>query len=624
MGNGHVKYDIIVVGGGHAGCEAALACARMGCRTLCIVLSEASIALMACNPSIGGPGKAHLVREIDALGGEMGRIIDKTYLQMRLLNTKKGPAVQALRAQADKRQYQLEMVKVLKETEGLDIRLGIVDDILVKDGFVYGVRTDTGMEYYAPAVVLSTGTYLGGRIHIGARNFISGPSSLPAAIGLVENLKRHGLELVRFKTGTPPRLDGNTIDYDVMEIQPGDDIDSGFSFYRDFKRKEQVNCYLTYTNGNTHQIIRENLHRSALYGGGITGIGPRYCPSIEVKLVRFPDKARHQVFLEPEGLYTSEMYVNGISNSMAEDVQEDMVRSIRGLENAKIVRFGYAIEYEGIVSTQLHPTLEVKTIKGLFTAGQINGSSGYEEAAAQGLIAGINAALKVQNKDPLILDRSEAYIGVLIDDLVTKGTNEPYRIMTSRAEYRLLLRQGNADMRLTEIGHKIGLIPEDVYRKFLLKRELIQEERDRLFNTVINPDKRVNRILLNCGSTAIKEPVTISDLLKRPHVTYDDLAPVDSGRKQLPQEIASEAELSIKYEGYIRKQIAQVKEFKRLEHWKIPRDLDYLQIKGLSSEAVEKLTAIAPLSLGQATRISGVSAGDISILMVHLKARRGE
>lgn len=624
MGSEHTRYDVIVVGAGHAGCEAALSAARMGCKTLCIALSLESVALMACNPSIGGPGKAHLVREIDALGGEMAKNMDKTYLQIRLLNTKKGPAVQALRAQADKWQYQIEMKKVLEATEGLDIQQGLVDDILVENKSVQGVRTSTGREYYASTVILTTGTYLGGRVHIGSTSYSSGPNAQHASTMLVESLKRHGLELVRLKTGTPPRLDGKTINYDVMEIQRGDDIDSGFSFYQDFKRRDQIHCYLTYTNEKTHQIVRQNLYRSALYGGGITGIGPRYCPSIELKLVQFPDRHRHQVFLEPEGVNTSEMYVNGISNSMPEDVQVAMVHSICGLEEAKITRFGYAIEYEGIVSTQLHPTLEVKAISGLFAAGQINGSSGYEEAAAQGLIAGINAALTVQKRDPLVLDRSEAYIGVLIDDLVTKGTDEPYRIMTSRAEYRLLLRQENADMRLTETGHRIGLITDCIYKKFLLKRKSIDEEKARLETTVINPGESVNQILRACNSSEIREPATVSDLLKRPHVTYHDLASVDPTRPSLPNSVISEVELSIKYEGYVRKQIAQVKEFRRLETWKIPKDLDYRQIRGLSREAVEKLEKITPLSLGQATRISGVSAGDISILMIHLKMRHGE
>ncbi|NPV53126.1 MAG: tRNA uridine-5-carboxymethylaminomethyl(34) synthesis enzyme MnmG [Firmicutes bacterium] len=600
------NYDVIVIGTGHAGAEAALAAARMGCRTLALSLNIDNTGLMACNPSIGGPAKAQLVREIDALGGEMGRNIDKTYLQIRMLNTKKGPAVHSLRAQADKKRYQAALKQVLERQEGLDLRQGVVDEILLRGSRVIGVRTSTGIEYGAKAVILTTGTYLGGRVHIGMINYPSGPQGQHPALKLSEWLRSTGFEVMRFKTGTPPRVFKRSVDFSRMLIQPGEILNMGFSHETERTRADQVPCWLTYTTGRTHEIIMDNLDRAPLYTGAIKGRGPRYCPSIESKVVEFPEKERHQVFLEPEGLETEEMYVSGMSTSLPEDVQVEMLHSVPGLENARMARPGYAIEYDCIAPTQLEPSLEVRGMDGLFCAGQINGTSGYEEAAAQGLIAGINAALLVKGLEPVILDRSEAYIGVLIDDLVTKGTAEPYRMMTSRAEYRLLLRQNNADLRLTERGYRLGLISQERYDRFCRRRDAIRDEIRRLEST--------------SGPVA---GMTLADLLKRPGFTYTDLEPIDKRRSsRLPADVIAEVEIELKYAGYIKKEQEQVERFHRLEGKKIPEGLDYSALSGLSAEAREKLSRIRPLSLGQASRISGVSPSDVSVLMIHLESMR--
>jgi len=615
------EYDVAVVGAGHAGIEAALASARLGLKTIIFAINLDSIGNMPCNPSIGGTGKGHLVREIDALGGEMGKAADATAIQVRILNRAKGPAVYSLRAQCDRYRYRLYMKKVLENQENLDIRQAEVCDVLVEDGRVKGVKITTGAIFLAKAVVLATGTFLGGKVIIGQTIFDSGPDGMHPARYLTENLKKLGIEMMRFKTGTPARVHRRSLDFSQMQIQPGDLRPLPFSFENeDNFNIEQVPCYLTYTTEETHKIIRENLHRAPLFTGIISGVGPRYCPSIEDKIVRFADKPRHQVFIEPTGLDTDEMYVQGMSTSLPEDVQIKMYRSVIGLENVKIMRPAYAIEYDCINPIQLEPTLQFKKIKGLFSAGQINGTSGYEEAAAQGIIAGINAAMYVKGKEMLVLDRSQAYIGVLIDDLVTKGTNEPYRIMTSRAEYRLILRQDNADLRLTEIGYKIGLVSSQRYEKFLQKKKMIEDEINRVKNTVIAPSEKVNKLLQEKGSSPISTGVKLSDLLKRPELSYEDLKEIDPDRPDLPWYVQDEVEIEIKYEGYIKKQLAQIEQFKKLENKKIPDWVDYNQILGASTEAKQKLSQIRPASIGQASRISGVSPADISVLLIWLES----
>ncbi|MDO4481577.1 MAG: tRNA uridine-5-carboxymethylaminomethyl(34) synthesis enzyme MnmG [Bacillota bacterium] len=620
------EYDVIVVGAGHAGCEAALAPARMGLKTLMLSMTLESIAMMPCNPSIGGTGKGHLVREIDALGGEMGINIDKAFIQSTMLNTSKGPAVHSLRAQADKQQYHYQMKKTMEAQENLDIKQAEVVDLLVENGKACGVVVKTGAKYMAKAVILATGTYLGGKIFIGESVSEGGPNGLAAANELSSALEREGIGLRRFKTGTPARVDGKTINYDKTIPQYGDEKNVPFSFMNDPIEKEQIQCYLTYTNEKTHEVIKENLHRSALYGGKIVGIGPRYCPSIEDKVVRFADKERHQTFIEPEGLYTDEMYVQGMSTSLPEDVQLEFYRTIAGLEDVKIVRPAYAIEYDCIDSTTLKLSLEHRKVENLFCAGQFNGSSGYEEAAAQGLIAGINAALKIQGREPLILDRSEAYIGVLIDDLVTKGTSEPYRIMTSRAEYRLLLRQDNADLRLTEKGREIGLVSDERYNRFLVKKQMVEQELARLENTFLGP-KDADAFLDKYGSTPLKQKASLKDLLKRPQISYENLLEIDPDRPLDPYtgsplvsgHIAEQVEVQIKYSGYIEKQLQQVERFKKLESRRLSPDLDYDSMDGLRIEARQKLSRLKPLSVGQASRISGVSPADINVLLIHLE-----
>ncbi|WP_124728586.1 tRNA uridine-5-carboxymethylaminomethyl(34) synthesis enzyme MnmG [Staphylospora marina] len=619
MGYDAGRYDVIVVGAGHAGCEAALASARMGCSTLLLTLSLDTIAYMPCNPSIGGPAKGHVVREIDALGGEMARNIDKTHIQMRMLNTGKGPAVYALRAQADKVLYQKEMKKTLEHTPGLTVRQDMVERLIVESGVCHGVITRTGAEYRSKAVVLTTGTYLRGRIIIGDLSYESGPNNQQPSVNLSLHLQELGFQMVRFKTGTPPRVNRNTLDTDVMEPQPGDDVPRAFSYETTEFIMDQLPCWLTYTNERTHEIIRQNLHRAPMYSGIIEGTGPRYCPSIEDKIVRFADKGRHQIFIEPEGRDTAEMYVQGLSTSLPEDVQLKILRTIRGMENAEMMRTGYAIEYDAIVPTQLWPTLETKKVENLFTAGQLNGTSGYEEAAGQGIMAGINAALKVKGKEPLVLDRSQAYIGVLIDDLVTKGTNEPYRLLTSRAEYRLLLRHDNADMRLTEIGYRIGLISEERYRRFLEKKEAVEREIARLRATKVKPVPEVQAVLREAGSSEINNAVELATLIKRPELGYREIANMSPAPEPVPAEVAEQVEIQLKYEGYIKKALEQVEKMRRMEEKRIPDWVDYDKIMGISTEAREKLKKIRPLSLGQASRISGVNPSDISILMVHIE-----
>ncbi len=615
------KYDVIVVGAGHAGCEAALASARLGLKTIIFSINLEAIALMACNPSVGATGKAHLVREIDALGGEMGVNIDKASIQSRMLNTAKGPAVHSLRMQADKHIYHIEMKKVLERQNNLDLRQGEVTDIIVENQTVKGVITKTGAIYEAKAVIIATGTFLKGKIFIGEWSYEGGPSGLSPANDLSDNLKKHGISLRRFKTGTPARVDGKTLNYDKMLEQPGDKETIPFSFMNNYLHKSRVSCWLTYTNKETHTVILDNIKRSALYGGQIEGIGPRYCPSIEDKLVRFADKERHQLFIEPEGLNTDEVYVQGMSTSLPEDVQEKFYRTIPGLENVKFVRPAYAIEYDCIDPINLNLSLEHKKMKNLFCAGQFNGSSGYEEAAAQGLMAGINAAHKINGKAPFLLDRSEAYIGVLIDDLVTKGTNEPYRIMTSRAEYRLVLRQDNADLRLTEKGFKIGLISDDRYHKFLKKKEIIKQEMNRVETTYITP-KDANPFLKKHNSSCVKNKVTILELLKRPEIKYSDLLEIDKDRPIIDDRISEQIEIQIKYSGYIEKQMQQIEKFKKLENKRLDPDLKYSEIQGLRIEAQQKLTNFRPLSVGQASRISGVSPADINVLLIHLEKER--
>ena len=613
-------YDLVVVGAGHAGCEAALAAARMGLETIIFTISMDSVAMMPCNPNVGGSSKGHLVREIDALGGEMGKNIDKTYIQSKMLNESKGPAVHSLRAQADKAEYSRAMRMTLQSTEHLTLRQAEVTQILAEGKRVIGVKTYSGGSYYAKAVILCTGVYLKARCIFGEVSYPTGPNGLQAANHLTDSLVELGIPVRRFKTGTPARIDKRSIDFSKMEEQKGDEHIVPFSFTNteeDIKR-EQVSCWLTYTNEHTHAVIRDNIHRSPLFSGAIEGTGPRYCPSIEDKVMKFPDKDRHQVFIEPEGEYTNEMYVGGMSSSLPEDIQYAMYRSVPGLEHAKIVRTAYAIEYDCIDATQLKPSLEFKEFSGLFAGGQFNGSSGYEEAAAQGFMAGVNAARKIQGKAPVILDRSQAYIGVLIDDLVTKETAEPYRMMTSRAEYRLLLRQDNADLRLTDIGYEIGLIDEERYRKFNEKRDAIQKELHRLETTVVGANKTIQAFLEKAGSTPLKTALTLADLIRRPELNYEKIAEIDSERRPLTPEVVEQININLKYEGYIKRQMQQVEHFKKLEKRKIPESIDYDVIDNLRIEARQKLKAIRPASVGQASRISGVSPADISVLLIYL------
>ena len=613
-------YDITVIGGGHAGIEAALAAARLGLKTCIFSITLDGVANLPCNPSIGGTAKGHLVREIDALGGEMGRAADACFIQSRILNRGKGPAVHSLRAQIDRRKYQTDMKHRIELCENLDLRQTEISEITVNDdNTVRSVITSAGAEYMCKAVIVCTGTYLKGRVIMGEYSRESGPDGVFPSIGLSASLRNIGVELVRFKTGTPPRINRRSIDFSKLEIQEGDDEITPFSFETTGELKNRVSCYITYTTPETHKIILDNLGRSPLFGGSITGIGPRYCPSIEDKIVRFKDKERHQLFVEPMGLDTEEMYLQGFSSSMPEDIQIQMIRSLPGFENAQVTRNAYAIEYDCANPLQLLPTLEFKKIGGLYGAGQFNGSSGYEEAAAQGLIAGINAALKLLGREPFVLERSQAYIGTLIDDLVTKGTNEPYRMMTSRSEYRLLLRQDNADLRLTPLGYKIGLISQERYDAFEKKRSLIDGEIQRLRKLVFPPSDTVNEILANANSTLIKTGIHADELLKRPEITYTALEGADTERKPLPRDVCEQVEISIKYEGYINRQMSQAKQFSKLENKRLPKDIDYKKIEGLRIEAMQKLDKIRPLSLGQASRISGVSPADIAVLMIYLK-----
>lgn len=613
------EYDIAVVGAGHAGCEAALAAARLGMKTLIFSISLEAIANMPCNPHIGGSSKGHLVREIDALGGEMGKNIDKTMIQVKMLNTSKGPAVYSLRAQADRKKYQAEMKHTLEKQENLEVKQGEIVDISVENGRVTAIKTDVGAIYKVKAVVLATGTYLKGKIFIGDYSKESGPDGVAAANELSNVLKKLGINLVRFKTGTPARINRRSIDFSKMEVQKGDNNIEAFSFENEPKDFEQVDCYLTYTNDETHKIIKENLHRSPLYSGMIEGTGPRYCPSIEDKVVRFSDKPRHQAFVEPVGLDTEEMYIQGMSSSLPEDVQIAFYRTLPGLEKAEFTRPAYAIEYDCIDPSNLKLSLEYKGIEGLFMAGQINGTSGYEEAACQGLLAGINATQKIKGKEPLILDRTQGYIGVLIDDIVTKGTNEPYRMMTSRAEYRLLLRQDNADLRLTEIGHEIGLISDERYQRFLTKKDNIEKEVERLKKTVVKPTEKVNKILKKCGTSELNNGSKMAELIKRPEVSYEILKDIDENRPELTYQEKEEVEIQIKYEGYIKLQEEQVEKFKKLEEKILPENIDYETINGISLEGRQKLNKFKPRSIGQASRISGVSPADVSVLLVYLQ-----
>ena len=617
-------YDVVIVGAGHAGCEAALASARLGMETIMFTVSVDSIALMPCNPNIGGSSKGHLVRELDALGGEMGKNIDRTFIQSKMLNESKGPAVHSLRAQADKQDYSRHMRKTLENTEHLTIRQAEVSEIMAEDGKIRGVKTFSGAVYHAKAVVLCTGTYLKARCIYGDVSNPTGPNGLQAANHLTDSLKKNGIEMFRFKTGTPARVDKKSIDFSKMEEQFGDSrvVPFSFSTNPDEIQKEQVSCWLTYTNEDTHRIIKDNLDRSPLFSGVIEGTGPRYCPSIEDKVVKFPDKNRHQVFVEPEGLYTNEMYLGGMSSSLPEDVQYAMYRTVPGLEKVKIVRNAYAIEYDCINALQLKPTLEFKKISGLFAGGQFNGSSGYEEAAVQGFMAGVNAVMKIQGREAVVLDRSQAYIGVLIDDLVTKENHEPYRMMTSRAEYRLLLRQDNADIRLRKIGHDIGLVSDGEYKHLLKKMDDIQSELKRLEKTVIGVNDQVQTFLKKHGSTLLKSGITLAELVKRPELDYDKLAELDEDRPELPDDVREQVNIEIKYEGYIKRQMQQVAQFKKLEDKKLPEDFDYSGVNSLRREAVQKLNKVQPATIGQASRISGVSPADISVLLVHFTRKQ--
>ena len=613
------EYDVIVVGAGHAGCEAGLASARMGLKTLVCTLNLDAVGLMPCNPNIGGTAKGHLVREVDALGGEMGVNIDETFIQSRMLNTSKGPAVHSLRAQADRKKYQDRMKRTLENQENLELRQLEVLDIEVEEGKVVGILTKNGAFYKCKALILTTGTYLRARIIIGDVSYNSGPNGLAAANELTAALNRIGIKTRRFKTGTPARINRRSVDFSKMIEQPGDEKIVPFSFMNEKIEKEQMSCWLTYTNEETHNIIKENIDRSPMYNGSIEGVGPRYCPSIEDKVMKFPDKNRHQIFIEPEGEDTLEMYVGGMSSSLPEDVQVKMYRTLDGLENVELLRTAYAIEYDSIDPTQLKPTLEFKTIEGLYGAGQLNGSSGYEEAAAQGIVAGINAALKIKGEEPMILTRSDAYAGVLIDDLVTKGTNEPYRMMTSRAEYRLLLRQDNADFRLTEIGRKVGLVSDERYNRFLNRKSNIENEVERLKNLQITNKRENNEFLVSLNSTELKKPISMYELIKRPELDYFMLAPLDPERPEYTDDIGEQVNIIAKYEGYIASQLDQVNQFKKFEKKLLPENIDYSDVKGLRVEAIQKLSAIRPVSIGQASRISGVSPADISVLLIYLE-----
>ncbi|MGD7053656.1 tRNA uridine-5-carboxymethylaminomethyl(34) synthesis enzyme MnmG [Sutcliffiella horikoshii] len=616
------SYDVIVIGAGHAGVEAGLAAARQGAKTLMVTINLDMVAFMPCNPSVGGPAKGIVVREIDALGGEMGRNIDKTHIQMRMLNTGKGPAVRALRAQADKFLYQHEMKKTIENEENITLLQGMVEKLIVEDGVCKGVITQTGAIYESKTVVITTGTFLRGKIILGELQYLSGPNNQQPSITLSEHLEELGFDLVRFKTGTPPRVNSASIDYSKTEIQPGDDVPRAFSYETTEYITDQLPCWLTYTSAETHQLIDDNLHRSPMYSGMIKGTGPRYCPSIEDKVVRFNDKPRHQIFLEPEGRNTQEVYVQGLSTSLPEDVQRKILSTIPGLENVRMMRAGYAIEYDAIVPTQLWPTLETKRIQNLYTAGQINGTSGYEEAAGQGIMAGINAGRRALGEEDLILSRSDAYIGVLIDDLVTKGTNEPYRLLTSRAEYRLLLRHDNADLRLTEIGHKIGLISPERFAKFEEKKQEIEAEKERLQSIIIKPNVQVQTIIREAGGSELKDGIRAADLLKRPEMTYDHIHQMVPADKEISPDVAEQVEIQVKYEGYIQKSLQQVDRLKKMENKKIPENIDYDDIHGLANEARQKLKEVRPLSVAQASRISGVNPADVSILLVYLEQGR--
>lgn len=612
-------YDVIVIGAGHAGCEAGVAAARRGAKTLMLTLNLDMIAFMPCNPSLGGPAKGIVIREVDALGGVMGKVIDKTYIQMRMLNTRKGPAVRALRAQADKPLYIQEMKRVIESEENLTLRQGMVENLIIEDGVCKGVVTETKAAYYAETVIVTTGTFMRGKVLMGDIEYESGPNNQRVSVKLSEHLEELGFDITRFKTGTPPRVNSRSIDYSKTEIQPGEEIPQGFSYETTEYITDQIPCWLTYTNEFTHQVINDNLQLSAMYSGMKRGTGPRYCPSIEDKIVRFNDKPRHQVFLEPEGRDTEEVYVQGLSTSLPEYIQEKIVRTVPGLENAEIMRLGYAIEYDAVVPTQLWPTLETKKIPGLFTAGQINGTSGYEEAAAQGIMAGINAAAKVLDEESVILDRSQAYIGVLIDDLVTKGTNEPYRLLTSRAEYRLLLRHDNADMRLTELGYQLGLITQKRYDKFVEKNRMVEQEIERLSKLTVHPKESVQTLLQAAKSTPIKEAVKAIELMRRPELGYDIIEQMIEPDPELPPEVREQVEIQIKYDGYIKKANEQVAKMLKMEDKKIPENLDYDDINGIATEAKEKLKKVRPLSIGQASRIAGVNPADISILAVYIE-----